>query len=77
MWQKITDVDSSEARTLEAKEPTKRGVVVKPDRIWRCTRCIDLPSERGIITMEAMRDHYDCMWVHRSHPGAYFDIDPT
>lgn len=58
-WQKITDTDASEAKILEAKEPMRRGVGVKPERIWRCTKCIDLPGDPGNMTIEGMRDHHD------------------
>lgn len=62
-WQKIADADASEARILEVKEPTRRGVVVTPERIWRCTKCIDLSADPGIMTMERLRSHCDVVCV--------------
>ncbi|KAF9461968.1 hypothetical protein BDZ94DRAFT_1220801 [Collybia nuda] len=56
-WQKLMDASASEAKVLEAKERIKKGLETTPERIWRCTRCMDLPFDLGLMSMEVIRTH--------------------
>jgi hypothetical protein len=58
MWQRISDEDEAEAKTLEANEVVKRGATTA-EKIWKCIDCIDLFSDRGKLTMDQMRHHHD------------------
>lgn len=63
MWQKITDADAREARILELMEPKRRNVPVPPQKIWRCTACIDLAGDPGIMTKAEITYHYSTVYV--------------
>ena len=45
-------------KSLEANELVNRGITAS-NMIWRCIRCIDLPNDRGKLTMGEMRHHHD------------------
>ncbi|KAG6919082.1 hypothetical protein DXG01_009335 [Tephrocybe rancida] len=66
-WQMILQEDAEKARTLELLEPARRSLPAIKSRPWRCTLCIDTPSDCGRMDMEKLTDHFS--ESHANHEG--------
>jgi len=56
-WQRISEEDAKVARALEEKEPARRGITPKTEKIWRCRHCVGGQWDSNVVDKTGLAEH--------------------